>query len=133
MKNRWISGEFRGRFIITLLLIFILVSTKAASFDFQFKDSGWHSTKEEALNYLNSIKQLGPSSYWPNVDGEVFLANLKTFVISPLQFTEGRSTFFCAYSALTYIPFYYNPLVFCRFMISLYKNGRAKMGKAFLQ
>ena len=97
----------------------------------RFNDTTWHSTKEEALHYLDSVRQLHASSYWPNVEPDLFLQNLKAFVFAPMKFYEGRSTNFCAYSALSYIPFYYKPLAFCRFMITLYKTGEAKMGKVF--
>jgi hypothetical protein len=87
------------------------------------------STAREALLYLDSVGKLDKSSLWPNVDPALFLENLKHFAIKPLNFYEGKRTNFCAYSALTYIPLRYDPLGFSRFMITLYKTGRAKMGK----
>ena len=115
--------------ILFMALIRVSNASPAQSF---INDSTWHSTKEQALQYLETIKQLDTSHYWPNVAPDLFLENLKTFVTSPLKFYEGRSTNFCAYSALTYIPLYYDPLGFCKIMIRLYKTGKTRVGKVFL-
>lgn len=93
------------------------------------KDSLGYSTSEQALKYLDSIQHLDSSDYWPNVDPVLFLDNLKSFAIRPLNFYEGKTTNFCAYSALTYLPLRYDPLGFSRFMITLYNTGEAKMGR----
>jgi hypothetical protein len=81
--------------------------------------SAWHqcryytvSTQQQAIAFLDSLKRLDSSKYWPNVDPELFLENLKTFATTPLKFYEGKGTNFCAYSALTYIPLNYDPLGF---------------------
>lgn len=87
------------------------------------------STPQQALVFLDSVHKLKANPLWPNVDPDIFLKNLRAFATSPLRFYEGKSTNFCAYSALTYIPLHYDPLGFSRFMVDLYKNGKAKMGK----
>jgi hypothetical protein len=92
-------------------------------------DSASLSTQEAAMVFLDSVQQLDSSKHWPNVDPALFLQNLRTFVTTPLKFYEGKGTNFCAYSALTYIPLNYDPLGFSRFMVSLYKRGKARMGK----
>ena len=91
------------------------------------------STKQQAMDFLDSLQELDSSKHWPNVDPVLFLQNLKTFAITPLKFYEGKGTNFCAYSALTYIPLNYDPLGFSRFMVSLYQNGKAKMGKSIFK
>lgn len=87
------------------------------------------SSAKQAIAFLDSVQKLDSSDHWPNVDPEVFLQNLRTFTISPLKFYEGKSTNFCSYSALTYLPLHYDPLGFSKFMITLYQEGKAKMGK----
>ena len=87
------------------------------------------STVQQALAYLDSVNKLKASAHWPNVDPDIFLKNLRAFAVSPLRFYEGKSTNFCAYSALTYIPLHYDPLGFSRFMVTLYIRGKARMGK----
>ena len=96
-------------------------------------DSTPISTQQQAITFLDSLQKLDSSKHWPNVDPVLFLQNLRTFTITPLKFYEGKGTNFCAYSALTYIPLNYDPLGFSRFMITLYQNGKAKMGKSFFK
>lgn len=111
------------------LLLFLLLLLKAdISKASAYRDTIQISSKREALRYLSGIKKLEKSKYWPNVDPDKFLENLKTFTIEPLAFYEGKATNFCAYSALTYIPLEYDPLGFSKFMISLFRYGQAIMG-----
>ncbi len=82
-----------------------------------------------ALQFLDSLGRLDTSGHWPNVDPGLFLENLRVFATTPLRFYEGKVTNFCAYSALTYIPLNYDPEGFSRFMVKLYRDGKATMGK----
>lgn len=91
------------------------------------------STTAQAIAYLDSIQELDSSKHWPNIDPALFLENLRVFATRPLNFYEGKSTNFCAYSALTYLPLRYNPLGFSRFMINLYRHGEARMGKVLIR
>lgn len=112
------------------LILFLSWCMKLHAMEVPGKDSMEISTARQASAYLDSIGHLELSSLWPNVDPQLFLENLKTFAITPLNFYEGKATNFCSYSALTYFPLRYDPLGFSKFMISLYKTGTAKMGKA---
>jgi hypothetical protein len=95
------------------------------------KDSLEISTAKQAIAYLDSIRHLDSSHHWPNVDPAVFLDNLRFFAVKPLNFYEGKSTNFCAYSALTYLPLRYDPLAFSRFMITLYLTGEGRFGRVW--
>jgi hypothetical protein len=119
----------------TALILFLASTTllHAIPSDHPPADSMQVSTPEQAIAFLDSIQHLDSSKHWPNVDPAIFLDNLKTFAIAPLSFYEGKTTNFCAYSALTYIPLRYDPLGFSRFMIDLYLNGEAGMGKAWFR
>ncbi len=107
-----------------LLAISVLFSLNATALD-----SPIRSTSKQALEYLDSVGKLSASEHWPNVNPDIFLVNMKAFAVSPLRFYEGKSTNFCAYSALSYIVLHNDPLGFSRFMVTLYKTGKAKMGK----
>ena len=111
------------------LLLLVAIYTNASPADYVSRDSMPTSSAKQTTAFLDSIQKLDTSYHWPNVDPEVFLQNLRTFTISPLKFYEGKSTNFCSYSALTYLPLQYDPLGFSKFMISLYREGKAKMGK----
>ncbi|MGJ7032864.1 hypothetical protein [Niabella hirudinis] len=113
---------------IALLIFFVQKSNAALPEDIAPK-----SSPEQALQYLSSIKELRQSKWWPNVAPERLLQNLKTFTTQPFAFYEGKTTNFCAYSALTYIPLSYDPLGFARFMVELYRNGQANIGKTQLR
>jgi hypothetical protein len=115
---------------LALFVAFCSSTLQAMPSGYPSSDSMQVSTAAEAIAFLDSIQRLDSSKHWPNVDPVIFLDNLRTFAISPLGFYEGKTTNFCAYSALTYIPLRYDPLGFSRFMIALYKNGEATMGKA---
>jgi hypothetical protein len=113
--------------LLILALGAILISH--ASPEWPVPDSNRISTQQQAIAFLDSLQKLDSSKHWPNVDPELFLQNLRTFAITPLRFYEGKGTNFCAYSALTYIPLNYDPLGFSKFMVTLYLNGKARMGK----
>lgn len=97
------------------------------------KDSLEITSMRDAVHYLDSIQRLDSSAIWPNVDPELFLQNLRHFAIKPLNFYEGKSTNFCSYSALTYLPLRYDPLGFSKFMVTLYLTGEAKYGKVWFR
>lgn len=81
-----------------------------------------------ALAFLDSVGSLSASTHWPNIDPALYYDNLRSFVLYPLRFYEGKGTNFCAYSAITYIPLNYDPEGFARFMVKLYLEGEARMG-----
>ncbi len=91
------------------------------------------STASEAIEYLNSIKGLDSSNFWPNIDPALLWQNLNNSIRGPLKSFEGKNTNFCAYTALSYIPIRYDPLGFSKFIIDLYQKGEARMGKAFIK
>lgn len=124
---------------LCLMMILAAICEKSAAenpiVDTSFKriDSASDNSIIETLEYIQSIKDLEQSEYWPNVKPDLLLQNLKTFTIEPFSFYEGKTTNFCAYSALTYIPLKYNPLGFAQFMVELYRTGKSRMGKDVLQ
>lgn len=110
-----------------IILLGILCSTQIAAIALP-ADTLKRSTARQAIAYLNNIDHLDSSSYWPNIDPELLLKNLNYSIRGPLKSFEGKNTNFCAYTALSYVPIRYNPLAFSKFIIDLYKNGKAKMG-----
>lgn len=96
-------------------------------------DPGIERERETALAFLDSVGSLEKSKFWPNIDPVLFLDNLRSFTRYPLAFYEGKGTNFCAYSGITYLPLQHDPLGFARFMVTLYQNGEATMGRAFIK
>ena len=91
------------------------------------------STPQQAINYINTIKQLDSSRLWPNIDPVLLLQNLNASIRGPLKSFEGKNTNFCAYTALVYVPLRNDPMGFARFIIDLYQKGSARMGKATIK
>src|SRR5688572_583010 len=116
--------------LLVLYLVCLAFAWRATPPGYLPGDTMQLSTASQAVAYLESIHHLDSSSHWPNVNPVTFLDNLKTFAIAPLSFYEGKTTNFCAYSALTYIPLRYDPLGFSKFMIELYTTGESQIGKA---
>lgn len=133
-KANWLlfPYPYKKRVVLLLLSAGFTLFAKASPHE-PLKDTTRLSTQQQAIAFLDSIKQLDSSRYWPNVDPRLFLFNLRIFATTPLRFYEGKGTNFCAYSALTYIPLNHDPLGFARFMVTLYQKGRAKMGKVMFR
>jgi hypothetical protein len=88
------------------------------------------STQEEAIKFIDEIKAIAESDHWPNVKPDLFLQNLKETAHQPLSIYPGIGTNFCGYGALTYLLLQDDPLGYVKFMLALYKDGKATMGKS---
>jgi len=89
------------------------------------------STQKQALAFLEKQGDLKASTYWPKVNPVIFFQNLKKNIERPLSIYEGRSTNFCAYAALSYLPLHDDPLSYVKFMVQLYNDGKAMYGKEY--
>lgn len=122
------TGLFHSiRYVLGMLLFHLLALP-----GFGQRDTLRISTPAQALQYLNSIPPLEKNTYWPNIDPQRLISDLKTFSVEPLAFYEGSNTNFCGYAALTYIPLEHDPLGFSKFMITLYQKGQAKIGRKLM-
>jgi hypothetical protein len=83
------------------------------------------STQQQAIAFIDAIDSLSPSGYWPHIKSSLFLKNLKLNVHQPLSFYPGRGTNFCAYGALSYLVIKDDPLGYAKFMLALYRDGKA--------
>lgn len=117
-----------------MLVFFIFCgSFSAYAKDHRNTDTTPLSTGNQAIAFLEKQNELPVSRFWPNVDPVHFLQNLKRNIEQPLSIYEGRSTNFCAYAALSYLPLHYDPLHYVTFMVNLYKNGEAMYGKEYVK
>ena len=87
------------------------------------------STQKEAIEFVDNIKELEPSVYWPNIKPSLFLENLKGNIHEPLGIYPGSGTNFCGYGALTYLLLQDDPLGYAKLLLQLYKEGKASFGK----
>jgi hypothetical protein len=88
------------------------------------------STQQQAIAFIDKIKELGPSAYWPNIKPALFLENLRSNVHQPLSIYPGRGTNFCGYGALTYLMLQDDPLGYAKLLLQLYNEGKAGFGKS---
>jgi hypothetical protein len=116
-----------------LLLLQMAAGTHVFASQTANADTTPHSTQKEAFIFLASAKNLAASNFWPNIAPLPFLKNLEKNIENPLSLYEGRSTNFCAYAALSYMPLHEDPLGYVRFMVQLYIAGKARYGKAWIE
>ena len=93
-------------------------------------DSTPTSTTQQAIQFLHKSASIPPSPYWPNIKPAEYLENIRTNITTPLQVYEGSNTNFCGYAALTYFPLHLDPLGYAKFMLKIYKEGKAQYGMA---
>lgn len=113
---------------VACLLIYSLqlaAGIKKYSFEYQTPPT---SSQEEAIKFIDEIKALPPSTHWVNINPELFLQNLKLNIHERLSIYPGNGTNFCGYGAFTYLLLQDDPLGYARFMLTLYKEGKATMG-----
>ncbi len=92
------------------------------------RDTGATSTQQQAIAFIDNIKELAPSSHWPNIKPALFLQNVKTNIHQPIGIYPGNGTNFCAYGALTYLFLMDDPLGYAKLLLELYREGKAKFG-----
>jgi hypothetical protein len=107
-------------FLVSFLFCLQFQTAQAAT-----RDSIYYSTQQSAEHFIDGVRSLPKSDAWPGIDPVLFLDNLKLNVHEPLSFYPGRSTNFCGYGALSYLMIKQDPLGYARFMLDLYRNGRA--------
>ena len=89
------------------------------------------SNQQEALEYIDKIKELNPSNFWPNIKPGLFLQNIKTNIRQPLGIYAGKGTNFCGYGALTYLFLQDDPLGYAKLLLQLYQEGKATFGDSY--
>ncbi len=89
------------------------------------------STPQQAIAFIDSIKELELSKFWINIKPVLFLKNLKTNIDNPISIYPGNGTNFCGYGALTYLFLLNDPLGYAKLLVQLYKNGKASFGKVY--
>lgn len=83
------------------------------------------STQQQALDYINQFDFSGSDKLWPNVKQRLFIKNIKKNVTHPVNIYPGEGTYFCAYSAISYLLLQDDPLGYAKFITDLYKEGKA--------
>ncbi len=132
LKDRSISrqSKYRTAVLIPFVTLFCLPGLCSASpFYTPVNRTNVTTTREQAIAYVDKIKELAPSVYWPKIKPALFLQNLKKNVQHPLGIYPGNGTNFCGYGALTYLFLQDDPLGYATLLVQLYQEGKARFGK----
>jgi hypothetical protein len=122
---------FKQPYLLILALCFCFTSRGIANPQYlPGKDSLSTSSQQQAIAFIDSIKIITPSTFWPNIKPVLFLQNLKTTIHNPVSIYPGNGTNFCGYGALTYLLLKDDPLGYAKLLLQLYKDGKAKFGNS---
>ena len=131
MKPNAITEKVRvfKRIILAVFILFCVVGyANATPMDTVLKDTTVTSTRQEAIAFIDQIKELDHSLFWPNIKPFLFLQNLKTNIYQPITIYPGNGTNFCGYGALTYLLLLDDPLGYAKLLVQLYREGKATFG-----
>ncbi|ULQ57872.1 hypothetical protein KJS94_06630 [Flavihumibacter rivuli] len=79
--------------------------------------------QQAALAMLEQFDTSAGSRFWPAIKPAAFLSNLRRNIIYPSMINQGENTNFCSYAAITHILITYQPDVYAKSMITLYREG----------
>jgi hypothetical protein len=96
-------------------------------------DTTYLSSRADALKYIESLRKLEKSKYWPSITPDAFIRNIKEDILNPLALYQGSNTNFCGYAALSYLPLHHDPLGHAQKLVKLYQTGEVKYGKVTLK
>lgn len=112
-------------FCLFFFSLILFQKPSAAANDLLRRDTTAFSSAAQALALLDKNADLQPSNFWPNITPKTFLQNIRKNIENPLSLYEGRSTNFCAYAALSYLPLHDDPLGYASFLLRIYQDGKA--------
>jgi len=90
-------------------------------------------SQQLALRMLDSADTSSPSSWWPNINSALFFDNVRNNVLYPDKINQGQSNNFCGYATVTHILLKYQPEVYVRCIIELYRKGEVRLNKKKLK
>lgn len=133
MKIDFIKSPKKHRFyflrrIFATTVVFLALFNHGYSYSNQLEFTPEYntSTKQQALDFITRTDMSAFGKHWPNIDKKLFIKNLTENIEHPLRIYPGEGTYFCAYSAITYLLLQDDPLGYAKFTMELYKNGKAE-------
>ena len=113
--------------LLILVICFCTISKSNATPRYQrVTDTIVTSTQQQAIAFIDTIKELPPSKFWPNIKPTLFLQNLKTNIHKPVSIYPGNGTNFCGYAALSYLLLQDNPFGYAKLLLQLYRDGKTE-------
>ena len=83
------------------------------------------SSKAAAISFVSSYGKLGANKIWPGIKPDWFMKNLRENINNPVTIYPGEGSYFCSYSAITYLLLQDDPLGYAKFVLELYSTGKA--------
>jgi len=123
-RRRW----FRRVFLTVIVFALATGQSVAHPRYVPVQDTTGTSSREKAIAFIDAIRELEPSAWWPNIKPALFLQNLKTNIHQPVSIYPGNGTNFCGYGALTYLLLLDDPLGYAKLLLQLYREGKATFG-----
>jgi hypothetical protein len=124
--------SFKPALLTLAIFLFAACKNYVNAKDVWVNDTLVTSSQQQAIEYIDKIKELAPSTFWPNIKPALFLQNLKANIYKPLSIYPGSGTNFCGYGALTYLLLLDDPLGYTKLLLQLYREGKATFGKTDL-
>lgn len=130
MVNTQLIRRFH-KYLVTFCSFFIINDSCAFASNSP-SDTTRTSNQKEAQLFIDNIKELKASPFWPGIKPADFLQNVRNNINTPLALYEGSYTNFCGYAVLSYLSLHDDPLGYARNMLQLYEHGKVKWGKSSL-
>ena len=124
-----ILKNYRKAVLSFVFLFYLLQTITAAGIDPAADGINPTSSQAEAIKFIDQVKTVPASALWPNVKPASLLENISINIHQPLSMYAGRGTNFCGYGAFAYLLLQDDPLGYAKFMLALYKDGKATMGR----
>ncbi len=123
------SSKFLKPVLMTWVILFFIVARSNTMPGYKpVNDTTVTSSQQQAIEFIDNIKKLDASTFWPNIKPSLFLQNLKTNIHKPVSIYPGNGTNFCGYGALTYLLLQDDPLGYAKLLLQLYSEGKARFG-----
>lgn len=125
--------------VITILLFIICLHSYTAIAQYKALitnhrgDSIIAAQKEAAMQLYRQLDTVSASVYWPHVKPALFFANIRKNILYPERINQGASTNFCGYAALTHLLITYQPDLYLKHMIELYRTGKTALERKMLE
>lgn len=109
------------------ILLFITVQESSAQNATPISDSALKIAKRRALEILETMDTTIKSEIWPHINPSLFYANVRNNILYPDKINQGNNNNFCSYAAISHLLMQYQPDVYTKMILSLYKKGSIQL------
>lgn len=110
-----------------LLVLILTVQICCAQHTKLVSDSSLSIAKQRALDLLQALDTTVRSKLWPQINPSLFYTNVRNNILKPDNINQGNNDNFCSYAALSHLLLQYQPDVYVKMILSLYKKGNTQL------